>query len=108
MNQKIFYNRMALCLNIYTKMNYNLYDILTINSVDYLIASTVFKNKYQYFLLIETDENEELKFNNIKIMKQSVYNNLDPEMLYPITEEEEFEEIKQSLYEAMSDEIKEV
>ncbi len=89
-------------------MNYNLYDILTINSVDYLIASTVFKNKYQYFLLIETDENEELKFNNIKIMKQSVYNNLDPEMLYPITEEEEFEEIKQSLYEAMSDEIKEV
>lgn len=89
-------------------MNYNLYDILTINSVDYLIASTVFKNKYQYFLLIETDENEELKFNNIKIMKQSVYNNLDPEMLYPITEEEEFEEIKQSLYEATSDEIKEV
>ena len=42
-------------------MNYNLYDILTIEKTDYLIASTVFKNKQQYFLLVETDENENLK-----------------------------------------------
>ena len=89
-------------------MNYNLYDILTINKLDYLIASTVFKNKQQYFLLVETDENENLKFNNIKIMKQSIYNNLDPDMLYPITDEEEFEEIKNDLYASMSDELKEV
>ena len=33
-------------------MNYNLYDILTIEKTDYLIASTVFKNKQQYFLLV--------------------------------------------------------
>ena len=89
-------------------MNYNLYDILTINKVDYLIASTVFKNKKQYFLLVETDENENLKFNNIKIMKQSIYNNLEPDMLYPITDEEEFKEIKNDLYASMSDELKEV
>lgn len=89
-------------------MNYNLYDILTINKVDYLIASTVFKNKQQYFLLVETDENENLKFNNIKIMKQSIYNNLEPDMLYPITDEEEFKEIKNDLYASMSDELKEV
>ncbi len=88
-------------------MNYNLYDILVTDNTNYLIASTIFKNKYQYFLLIETDENEELKFNNIKIMKQSVYNNLDPEMLYPLTEEDEFEEVKHDLYEAMSDDLKE-
>ncbi len=88
-------------------MNYNLYDILTINKVDYLIASTLFKNRQQYFLLVETDENENLKFNNIKIMKQSIYNNLDPEMLYPITDEEEFTEIKNGLYESMSDELRE-
>ena len=88
-------------------MNYNLYDILTINKVDYLIASTVFKNKQQYFLLVETDENENLKFNNIKIMKQSIYNNLDPDMLYPITDEEELSEVKSDLYESMSDELRE-
>lgn len=88
-------------------MNYNLYDILTINKLDYLIASTVFKNKQQYFLLVETDENENLKFNNIKIMKQSIYNNLEPDMLYPITDEEEFKEIKNDLYASMSDELKE-
>lgn len=88
-------------------MNYNLYDILTIEKIDYLIASTVFKNKQQYFLLVETDENENLKFNNIKIMKQSIYNNLEPDMLYPITDEEEFKEIKNDLYASMSDELKE-
>ena len=88
-------------------MNYNLYDILTIEKTDYLIASTVFKNKQQYFLLVETDENENLKFNNIKIMKQSIYNNLEPDMLYPITDEEEFKEIKNDLYASMSDELKE-
>lgn len=88
-------------------MNYNLYDILTINKVDYLIASTLFKNRQQYFLLVETDENENLKFNNIKIMKQSIYNNLDPDMLYPIIDEEEFTEIKSGLYESMSDELRE-
>ena len=87
-------------------MNYNLYDILTINKVDYLIASTLFKNRQQYFLLVETDENENLKFNNIKIMKQSIYNNLDLEMLYPITDDEEFIEIKSGLYESMSDELR--
>lgn len=88
-------------------MNYNLYDILTIEKTDYLIASTVFKNKQQYFLLVETDENENLKFNNIKIMKQSIYNNLDPDMLYPITDEEELAEVKSDLYESMSDELRE-
>lgn len=88
-------------------MNYNLYDILTIEKTDYLISSTVFKNKQQYFLLVETDENENLKFNNIKIMKQSIYNNLEPDMLYPITDEEEFKEIKNDLYASMSDELKE-
>ena len=88
-------------------MNYNLNDILTIEKTDYLISSTVFKNKQQYFLLVETDENENLKFNNIKIMKQSIYNNLEPDMLYPITDEEEFKEIKNDLYASMSDELKE-
>ena len=56
---------------------------------------------------METDENENLKFNNIKIMKQSIYNNLDPDMLYPIIDEEEFTEIKSGLYESMSDELRE-
>ena len=40
-------------------------------------------------------------------MKQSIYNNLEPDMLYPITDEEEFKEIKNDLYASMSDELKE-
>ena len=56
---------------------------------------------------ISNSENENLKFNNIKIMKQSIYNNLEPDMLYPITDEEEFKEIKNDLYASMSDELKE-
>ena len=40
-------------------------------------------------------------------MKQSIYNNLDPDMLYPITDEEELAEVKSDLYESMSDELRE-
>lgn len=88
-------------------MNYELYDILTIEKIDYVIASTLLKDRNQYFLLIEATEDEDLKTNNIKVMKQSIFNNVDPELLYPVVDEKEFMEVEKLLKEAMKDNLKE-
>lgn len=89
-------------------MNYELYDILTIDDLDYVIASTVLKDKNQYFLLIEANEKEDLQLNNIKVMKQTVFNNVDPELLYPIVDEKEFIEAEKLLREAMKDNLQDI
>lgn len=88
-------------------MNYELYDILTIEKIDYVIASTLLKDRNQYFLLIEATEDEDLKTNNIKVMKQSIFNNVDSELLYPVVDEKEFMEVEKLLKEAMKDNLKE-
>ena len=89
-------------------MHYDLYDIVTIDQSDYLIASTYIQDKTQYFLLVETNEDEELNYKNIKVMKQSVYNNVDPDLLYPVIEETELKQVKKRLEEAMQVDLEDV
>ena len=89
-------------------MHYDLYDIVTIDQSDYLIASTYIQDKTQYFLLVETNEDEELNYKNIKVMKQSVYNNVDPDVLYPVIEETELNQVKKRLEEAMQVDLEDV
>lgn len=89
-------------------MHYDLYDIVTIDQSDYLIASTYIQDKTQYFLLVETNEDEELNYKNIKVMKQSVYNNVDPDLLYPVIEETELNQVKKRLEEAMQVDLEDV
>ena len=51
-------------------MNHELYDILTLDEKNYTIASIIVENNYEYFLLIEINEDEEINPNEIKIMKR--------------------------------------
>lgn len=88
-------------------MNYELYDILTIEDKEFIISSFIEYNHNQYFLLNEIDENEN-PLENVKIVKRSLGVNLEPDMLYPVLEEEELIQVKDLLLNAMLDDIKEV
>ncbi len=88
-------------------MNYELYDILTLNKVDYVISSLIVHEKNQYFLLTEIDEEENIKTNHIKIMKRAIENNLEPDVLYPVLDETEFQTVKELLESAMMFDLKE-
>ncbi len=70
-------------------MNYDVYDILTIDGQEYVVVSKVLEANKWYFLLNEIDEEENLKPNGIKIFEQSTLNNLEPDVLYPVEDEEE-------------------
>jgi len=83
-------------------MNYDLYDILTVENIDYVIASFLKQNDSIYYLLVEVDQEENMKLNNIRVMKQSLVNNIDPEMLYPVSKEE-LAQVKPHLQEIMEE-----
>ena len=70
-------------------MNYDVYDILTIDGQEYVVVSKVLEANKWYFLLNEIDEEENLKPNGIKIFEQSTLNNLELDVLYPVEDEEE-------------------
>ncbi len=89
-------------------MSYELYDILTIDKVDYVISSLVVENNNTYFLLIEIDEDENINPNNIKIMKRPLNTELEPDILEEILEEKELKKVTKLLENAMVDDLKEV
>lgn len=85
-------------------MYYDLNDILTMDNKDYFVASTFLEGKEQYFLLIETDQKEDLNLDSIKVMKQSIFENKEPELLYPVVDESELKKVYPKLLEVMDDE----
>ena len=87
-------------------MTYDLYDILTINDIKYIIIATYFDDKTQYFLLVELNDYEEIMPKNIKVVKQSVYNNLDTDILRPVKDIEELHKVKKILDGMMKENLK--
>ena len=53
-------------------MNYELYDILTIENEKYIISSMVIENNTIYYLLLEIDDDENLNPENAKIILKKV------------------------------------
>ena len=88
-------------------MNYELYDILTIENDKYIISSMVIENNTIYYLLLEIDDDENLNPENAKIYKQSTMNNIEPDKLYPVLDEKELSTVTKSLYDAMQFDLKE-
>lgn len=88
-------------------MNYELYDILTINEKEYTIASIIVENNFEYFLLVEMN-NDELNTEFPKIKKRPLQNNFAPERLYDIEDEVELKKVSRLLENAMLDDLKEV
>lgn len=88
-------------------MNYELYDILTIENEKYIISSMVIENNTIYYLLLEIDDDENLNPENAKIYKQSTMNNIEPDKLYPVLDENELSKATKSLYDAMQFDLKE-
>ncbi len=88
-------------------MNYELYDILTIENKKYIISSMSIEGKNIYYLLLEIDDQENVNPKNAKIYKQLTVNNLEPDKLYPVLDEEELSTVTKSLYDAMQFDLKE-
>ena len=88
-------------------MNYELYDILTIENEKYIISSMVIENNTIYYLLLEIDDDENINSENAKIYKQLTINNLEPDTLYPVIDEKELSTVTKSLYDAMQFDLKE-
>ena len=88
-------------------MNYELYDILTIENEKYIISSMVIENNTIYYLLLEIDDDENINPENAKIYKQSTMNNIEPDKLYPVLDENELSKATKSLYDAMQFDLKE-
>lgn len=88
-------------------MNYELYDILTIENDKYIISSMVIENNTIYYLLLEIDDDENINSENAKIYKQLTINNLEPDTLYPVIDEKELSTVTKSLYDAMQFDLKE-
>ena len=88
-------------------MNYELYDILTIENEKYIISSMVIENNTIYYLLLEIDNEENVNSENAKIYKQSTMNNIEPDKLYPVLDEKELSTVTKSLYDAMQFDLKE-
>ncbi len=87
-------------------MNYELYDILTIDNKKYIISSMIIENKNIYYLLLETDSQENINFKSTKIYKQLAINNLESDKLYPVFDEKELSVVTKSLYDAMQFDVK--
>ena len=88
-------------------MNYELYDILTIENDKYIISSMVIENNTIYYLLLEIDDEENVNSENSKIYKQSTMNNIEPDKLYPVLDEKELSIVTKSLFDAMQFDLKE-
>ena len=88
-------------------MNYELYDILTIENEKYIISSMAIEGKNIYYLLLEIDDQENVHPENTKIYKQLTGKKLEPDKLYPVLDEEELSTGTKSLYEAMQFDLKE-
>lgn len=88
-------------------MNYELYDILTIENEKYIISSMAIEGKNIYYLLLEIDDQENVHPENTKIYKQLTVNNLEPDKLYPVLDEKELSTVTKSLYDAMQFDLKE-
>ena len=88
-------------------MNYELYDILTIENEKYIISSMVIENNTIYYLLLEIDDEENVNSENSKIYKQSTMNNIEPDKLYPVLGEKELSIVTKSLFDAMQFDLKE-
>ena len=69
---------------------------------EYVIAKTSEINSNKYLLLVRTDEEENIYSNDILIRKQSIYNNIEPDKLYPLSDEE-----KASIYLMLKDLLEE-
>ena len=52
-------------------MQYELYDILTIEDKKYIIASIICENATYYYLLLEVDDEENIHDTNVKVCKQA-------------------------------------
>ena len=79
------------------------YDIVRIDNKEYVIAKAKEISKTKYFLLVRVDEEENVYSDDILIMKQSIYNNIEPDKLYPLNEEE-----KDSVYPMLKELLEEV
>ena len=84
-------------------MNYQEYDIVRIDNKEYVIAKTSEINSNKYLLLVRIDEEENVCSDDILIRKQSIYNNIEPDKLYPLNEEE-----KDSVYPMLKELLEEV
>lgn len=89
-------------------MNYELYDILTIEDKEYTIASIIVDEKWEYFLLLGINNEEEINPEEIKIQKRPLENNINPKKLYPVEDEQELKKVSRLLENAMLDNVKEV
>ena len=69
-------------------MNYQEYDIVRIDNKEYVIAKTSEIASNKYLLLVRIDEEENVYSDDVLVMKQSIYNNIEPDKLYPLSEEE--------------------
>lgn len=69
-------------------MNYQEYDIVRIDNKEYVIAKTSEIASNKYLLLVRIDEEENACSDDILIRKQSIYNNIEPDKLYPLSDEE--------------------
>jgi len=88
-------------------MDFELYDILTLEDGEFVISSIIVEGKNEYFLLNEIDEEENVK-DNVKIMKRAIENNLEPDVLYEVEEANELQKVSKLLENAMLDNLKEV
>jgi len=69
-----------------------LYDILTLeNEKQYTVVKKLSYNDYEYYFLIEVDENEDLLEEQMIVKKVVVEGEVG---VAPITDEEEFEKVK--------------
>mgnify|MGYP001625320178 CR=1 FL=1 len=87
-------------------MQYELYDILTIEDKKYIIASIICENATYYYLLLEVDDEENIHDTNVKVCKQAALNNAEPDILYPVEDEKELSEVTKLLYSAMRFDLK--
>ena len=82
-------------------MQYELYDILTIEDKKYIVASMIVEENNYYYLLLETDDQENINPKKAKICKQMTVNNIEQDKLYPVVDKEELDKVATSLYAAM-------
>ena len=78
-------------------MNFELYDILTIEDENYVLVSKVLYQSTWYFMLNKVDQEENLIPNQVAIYKQTAVSPDNPFKLEPIVEENELREVTKLL-----------
>ena len=72
------------------------YDIITLdNGEQYLVVVSINDEKYKYYFLILTDDDEKLYFNYTKIVREIIYNNSI--VIEDLTDERELKRVSKLL-----------